>query len=164
MLVIWCDLHHCMVCWRSYMFYYHLLLCVYAIPSFNLQKNDSKSHFGLHLCLYPVLIIVVSLLPYTVMATPQVMSAAVAYFTEHKGEFGVSYTEKSPLSLVLEKVRTDQRSCFSRCKTRAPLQDHHRVNNRIGKWCATRHARQRCVDSRSCSQAMVICFFESASV
>ena len=86
------------------MFYYHLLLCVYAIPSFNLQKNDSKSHFGLHLCLYPVLIIVVSLLPYTVMATPQVMSAAVAYFTEHKGEFGVSYTEKSPLSLVLEKV------------------------------------------------------------
>ncbi len=73
------------------MFYYHLLLCVYAIPSFNLQKNDSKSHFGLHLCLYPVLILVVSLLPYTVMVAPKVMALAVAYFTEHKGEFGVSY-------------------------------------------------------------------------
>ena len=101
---MWFDVHHRMVCWHSYYVLLPLFNVRIAIPSFILQKNDSKCHFGLHLCLYPVLIIVVSLLPYTVMATPQVMSAAVAYFTEHKGEFGVSYTEKSPLSLVLEKV------------------------------------------------------------
>ena len=35
------------------------------------------------MCLYPVLIIVVSLLPLTVMASPQVYAAAVAYFEEH---------------------------------------------------------------------------------
>jgi hypothetical protein len=65
------------------MFYYHCLMCAYAIPSFNLPKNDSKCHFGIHLCFYPVLIIVVSLLPYTGMATPQVYERAIAHITAH---------------------------------------------------------------------------------
>jgi hypothetical protein len=108
------------------MFYYHLLLCVYAIPSFNLQKNDSKSHFGLHLCLYPVLIIVVSLLLYTVMATPEAYAAAVAYFAQHKGELGVSYRKVAAMYPGVER-----NALFNRVNGRVLVDAKHGPRPRV---------------------------------
>ena len=100
-------------------------MCI-AITSFNLQKNDSKCHFGIHLCLYPVLIIVASLFPYTVMATPQVYAAAVAYFAQHKGELGVSYRKVAAMYPGVER-----NALFNRVKGRVLVDAKHGPRSRI---------------------------------
>ena len=111
------------------------------------------------------------LLPHTGMASAEVYAAAIAHFTKHRGTKGMSLREivrmfpgvtMTALSdRINGRVLMDAKAGPS---CRPPPQGDHRASSRTTRRCANRHARQRREHCRSCSQARVICFFESASV